>query len=90
VLSSSGVSPSVVKRMLNRYSVACTLALLALVATTGQAAAATPTRSEVVIGTFLVALGAMALLFGIYAIKHALGLDRMPPEAVDIDHGAHH
>lgn len=77
--------------MFNRYSVASGMALLALIATTGQAAAATPSRTEVVIGTFLVALGAMALLLGIYAIKHALGLDRMPPpEPIDIDHGAHH
>ncbi len=66
--------------MLGRVSRSLFLALVASFATTGGIYAAKgPDVTEVGVGTFLVALGFMALLFIAYLIKHALGLDRMPP-----------
>ena len=74
--------------MLNRVTVAIGLALLVMIASTGVSSAASPDLEEVAIGTFLVALALMVLLLGIYLLKHAFGLDRMPP--AEQDPGEHH
>ena len=77
--------------MLNRVTVAMGMALLAFAGSTGSAFAEfDASRDELLIGTFLVCLGLMALLFVAYAIKHALGLDKLPPAEPDSgDHGHH-
>lgn len=75
--------------MLARLSVSVLLALLAVVATTGVSfAAENPDRDEVLIGTFLVALGTMFVLFVFYLIRRVLGLDKAPPPEGDA--GDHH
>ena len=76
--------------MLHRLFVSLGLAFLGFFATTGFAHAALD-RTEVIVGTFLVALGLMAFLFLIYLVKWMFGLDTMPPPEPDAgDHGAHH
>jgi uncharacterized membrane protein len=75
--------------MLNRVSVALALALLGFLGTTSAAAAASDTE-KVMVGTFLVVLAMMALLFGAYLIKRTLGLVRAPPPEPEGEHGAHH
>ena len=77
--------------MLQRLLVSLGLALLALYGSTGSAFAWDPSREEKVIGTFLVALGMMFLLFLLYAVKAMFGLHRQP-ENLDIPdpHSGHH
>ncbi len=77
--------------MLNRFSVSLGLALLGFFASTGisYASAENPDRTEIVVGMFLVALGLMAVLLLAYLIKHALGLDKMPPAEPEADAGHH-
>lgn len=76
--------------MLNRVSVSLMLALLGVFATTGISYAASDDREEVIFGTAIVAVCLMALLFVIYLVKHALGLDKMPPPPADDGAHGHH
>jgi hypothetical protein len=77
--------------MLQRAVFAVLFALAALNLTTGVSSAALDLdRTEVEIWTIVVALLFMAFLFVAYLIKHAFGLDRMPPaEPEAADHGHH-
>jgi hypothetical protein len=77
--------------MLNRLTVSLTLALLGVIGTVSPtfAAASSPDQDEIMIGMGVLVLGAMALLFVIYAIKHALGLDKMPPATEPQGHDPH-
>jgi hypothetical protein len=79
--------------MLERFFTALALAFLASIATTGVSSAALlETQGDVMIATGLVAIGLMVLLFVAYSIKHAFGLDKIPPplEAEVDPHGAGH
>jgi hypothetical protein len=65
--------------LLQRLTFALGHAAFGMLATTTQVDAAfDPTREELVIGTFLFALGAMLLLTLIYAVKWYFGLDHQP------------
>jgi hypothetical protein len=77
--------------MLGRALTAFALALLGSVAATGSASAAVSIddRDDVMILVAVVALVMMAVLFLVYLVKHALGLDKMPPPAPDA-HDGHH
>ncbi len=71
--------------MLGRFALALTTATLALSAFTGSAVAAeNPDRDAVIIGTVLVAIGAMLLLFLVFAVKWLLGLVKTPPPEADV------
>ena len=77
--------------MRERLTVAFALAVLGFIATTAVASAATiEDRDDVMILTGLVALGLMALLFVFYGLRHALGLDKMPPPVEADPHDATH
>jgi amino acid transporter len=78
--------------MLNRYTTALSLALLAVFASTGVASAAIQVndRNDVMLVTGIAAVIAMVLLTIAYAVKHALGLDKMPPPEPDGGHGSGH
>jgi hypothetical protein len=77
--------------MRQRLTVALTLAILGFFATTGVSSAAVlEDRDDVMIATGLVCLGLMAVLFAFYAIRHSLGLDKMPPQVEPDPHEAHH
>ena len=66
--------------MLGRFLTAFALAILGALARTGVSSAALLSdRGDVMIATSLLIIGAMALLLVLYLIKHALGLDKMPP-----------
>ncbi len=80
--------------MLSRISVSSVMSLLLVFAATNAAyASASSDKRDVIFGTALVAL-ALVFLIGIaYSIKHALGLDKMPPpDPNESAHGggAHH
>ncbi|MPZ47767.1 MAG: hypothetical protein GEU75_00345 [Dehalococcoidia bacterium] len=75
--------------MLNRVTVSLSLALLAVIATTGVASAATD-QEKVAVGTFLLAVGIMAFLALIYFLKRALGLEKALPAEPDTGPNAHH
>lgn len=70
--------------MLNRLTVSLALALLGVFAATAPAFAAdNPDKEEIAIGTFLIAVGVMFVLFLAYAIRRAFGLDKMPPDTAE-------
>jgi hypothetical protein len=74
--------------LLQRLGFALGYAALAMLATTTHVDAAfDPTREELVIGTFLFALGAMLLLTLIYAVKWYFGLDHQPEIEWPDSHG---
>jgi hypothetical protein len=76
--------------MRQRLTVAFTLAVLGFFATTGVSSAAVlEDREDVMIATGLVAGGLMVVLLAFYALRHSLGLDKMPPLEPD-SHDAHH
>ena len=60
--------------MVERLLVSSGLAILAVAATTGTTEAASD-RTEVMVGTGLVVLGVMAILFAVYLVRHTLRLD---------------
>jgi hypothetical protein len=67
--------------MLERLFISIGVALSAFVAASGVASAR-PVEDEdvqLMVGTFLVALGGMAVLFVFYLIKRSLGGFKMPP-----------
>jgi hypothetical protein len=77
--------------MLQRLAFALGFALAGVIATTGSAAAEfDPSRDELMVGTFLVSLGLMALLALVYAVKWYFGLDRQPPIDLPDPHAGHH
>jgi hypothetical protein len=64
---------------MQRLLVSFSIAVLGIVATTNSAFAAfDPTSDELSIGTFVVAVCAMAVLLMIYGIKWYFGLDVQP------------
>jgi hypothetical protein len=71
--------------MRGRAALSIGLALAGFLATTGVAGAArSPDLTEIVIGTFLMALGLMLFLSLIYAVKVATGIEKpLPPEEPD-------
>jgi hypothetical protein len=74
--------------MLNRLINSLGFALLGFLAVTGTAHAQSPDRDEIVVGTFLLALGLMFVLLLVYLAKRLFGLEQtLPPEA---DAGEHH
>jgi hypothetical protein len=74
--------------LLQRLAFALGYAASGLLATTTHADAAfDPTRDELVIGTFLFALGVMLLLTLIYAVKWYFGLDHQPEIEWPDSHG---
>jgi hypothetical protein len=74
--------------MLKRLARALPLAVLGVIATTqGAFAAFDPTRDELGIGTFLVALGLMIFLALAYGLVDILGINK--PEEVEIPDHAH-
>ena len=78
--------------MLERFITALALALLGLVARTSVTSAALLSdRDDVMIATSAAAIILMAVLLGIYLIKHAFGLDHVlpPPETDASGHGHH-
>jgi hypothetical protein len=76
--------------MLNRATVSLSLALLAVIATTGAAQAATDTE-RVAVGTFLVAVLLMIVISIVYVLKRAFGLEtKLPPPEPDAGHGSGH
>ena len=76
--------------MLGRLTVSLSLALLAVVASTSVAQAASDTEN-VAIGTFLVAVGVIVVLSAAYGVKRALGLEKpVPAEDFHLEeHAAH-
>ena len=77
--------------MLARLTISLTLALLAVSATSGAAFAAfDPSRDELMIGTGAVLIAFLTLLTIIAAIKHAFGLDKMPPAPEPDAHASGH
>ena len=65
--------------MFKRFTASLGLVLLGLYASTGSALAADYSdRTKVMVGTGLVVLGFLAVLFIAYVLKRALGLVRMP------------
>jgi hypothetical protein len=77
--------------MFSRIAVSFAVALLGVLAATAPAYADNPDREEIAVGTFLVALGLMLVLFIAYMVRHAFGLDRMPPpESIEQPTEAHH
>lgn len=74
---------------MERLTVALTLALLGLAATTGLSEAASD-RTEVMVGTGITVLVLMALITVAYGVKHFLGLDRMPAPPPNDHAGGHH
>lgn len=79
--------------MLGRAITALTIAICGVFATTGVSSAAAieiNDRNDVMILS-AVFWGSVIFLVAIcYLIKHAFGLDKMPPAAPDEGHGAHH
>jgi hypothetical protein len=74
--------------LLQRLAFALGYAASGLLAATASANAAfDPTREELVIGTFLFALGVMLLLTLIYAAKWYFGLDHQPEIEWPDSHG---
>jgi hypothetical protein len=74
--------------LLQRLAFALGYVVCGLLATTTSANAAfDPSREELVIGTFLFALGAMLLLTLIYAVKWYFGLDHQPEIEWPDSHG---
>jgi hypothetical protein len=74
--------------LLQRLAFALGYAASGLLAATASANAAfDPTREELVIGTFLFALGVMLLLTLIYAVKWYFGLDHQPEIEWPDSHG---
>jgi hypothetical protein len=74
--------------LLQRLAFALGYAASGLLAATASANAAfDPTREELVIGTFLFALGVMLLLTLIYAVKWYFGLDQQPEIEWPDSHG---
>ena len=70
--------------MRERLTVAFTLAILGLFATTGVTSAAVlEDKEDVMVATGLIALGFMTLLLGFYGVRHVLGLDKAPPMEAD-------
>jgi hypothetical protein len=82
--------------MLKRILLALPFVTLAVIASTGSAMAAfDPTPDELSVGTFLFALGAMALLGFIYAVIWYFGLNHpgeveIPDHAHDHRYAGHH
>ena len=82
--------------MLKRLLFALSFAALGALATTGSAMAAfDPTKDELSLGTFIVAICAMVLLALIYGAVEILGINRpdeveIPDHAHDHRYGGHH
>jgi hypothetical protein len=77
--------------MLNRVTLALSLALLAFAASTGAAQAARgPDAEEVIVITSLVSVALMLVLLIAWLIKRAVGLDKLPPPEPDSGHNEHH
>jgi hypothetical protein len=75
--------------LLQRFAFPLGYAACGLLATTAHVHAAfDPTREQLVIGTFLFALGAMLLLTLIYAVKWYFGLDHQPEIDWPDSHGS--
>ena len=77
--------------MPHRVYAALVLALLGFLGTTGRSQAALDwDRGEVMLTTGIVVLVLLAFLVAVYLVKHALGLDRMPPPEPDAGGHTHH
>lgn len=77
--------------MFNRLFASISLALAGFIASTGiSQAALIETRSEVMYAAGVTVVVILVLMSIGAGVKHAFGLDKMPPPEPDDGHGGHH